>query len=146
MEYPELMADIPRGVEDMRGEVSLDEQRLPLAVFARPERIAREPRLRFTGNGVFLGIIGGATETRQHGDVSEPHVLGGTAISVRNDMHMLTAAGSRAGKGRSAIIPTLLTYEGSVLAIAPKGELANITAAAREKRLDQKVCVLDPFW
>ena len=101
MKYPELLADIPRGVEDASGEVRLDEQQLPLAVFARPQRIAGDPRLRFTGNGVFLGVIGGAMEMRQHGDVSEPHVLGGMPIGIRNDMHMLTAAGSRAGKGRS---------------------------------------------
>jgi|EndMetStandDraft_5_1072996.scaffolds.fasta_scaffold02362_4 type IV secretion system protein VirD4 len=145
MNYPELLQDIPRGVESGDGEVRLDEQQLPLAVFARPDRIAREPRLRFSGQGVFLGTVGGMTEIRQHCEISEPHALGGTPIGIRNDMHMLTVAGSRAGKGRSAIIPTLLTYEGSVLAIDPKGELANLTARTRAKKLGQKVYVLDPF-
>jgi type IV secretion system protein VirD4 len=141
----DLLADIPRGVEDAQGEVRLDEQRLPLAVFARPERIARDPALRFNAGRIFLGVVGGHIETRPRGDGAEPHVLGGTPIGIASDMHMLTVAGSRAGKGRSAIVPTLLTYEGSVLGIDPKGELANLTARTREEKLGQKVCVLDPF-
>ena len=36
----------------------------------------------------------------------------------------MTVVGSRAGKGVSLMIPNLLLYEGSVLAIDPKGELA----------------------
>jgi type IV secretion system protein VirD4 len=145
MKYPELLADIPRGVEDADGEVRLDEQRLPLAVFARPERVARDHRLRFDGKRIFLGVVGGAIEMRDRGDATEPHVLGGTPLGIANDMHMLTVAGSRAGKGRSAIVPTLLTYEGSVWTMDPKGELATLTAQTRAQKLGQPVYVLDPF-
>jgi type IV secretion system protein VirD4 len=62
-----------------------------------------------------------------------------------DDRHVLTVAGSRAGKGTSLIIPNLLQYEGSVVAIDPKGELAAITAEHRRTKLGQRVVVLDPF-
>lgn len=56
---------------------------------------------------------------------------GGRTVGWRDDRHVLTVAGSRAGKGVSLIIPNLLLYHGSVLAIDPKGELAAITCRAR---------------
>jgi type IV secretory pathway TraG/TraD family ATPase VirD4 len=56
-------------------------------------------------------------------------------------MHMFTVAGSRAGKGPSTIVPMLLSYEGSVLVIAPRGELANLTARTARRNLGRKsVC------
>lgn len=76
----------------------------------------------------------------------------GTWIGRKDDRHHVLLAGSRAGKGRSVIIPTLATYEGSALVIDPKGELATITARRRgdgiggeETGLEQDVFVLDPF-
>ncbi len=42
-------------------------------------------------------------------------------------------------------MPNLLRYEGSVMAIDPKGELASLTTRHRLMDLKQKVCVLDPF-
>jgi hypothetical protein len=71
--------------------------------------------------------------------------LGSQFVGIDDDRHLMTVAGSRAGKGVSAIVPNLLTYRGSVLAIDPKGELACITAEYRAKSLRQKVYVLDPF-
>lgn len=72
-------------------------------------------------------------------------------IGVRDDRHLVTAAGSRAGKGTSAIIPNLCLYPGSVIVIDPKGENARLTAARRGRGspacagLQQRVCVLDPY-
>ena len=77
-------------------------------------------------------------------DGREWSVLGGTVLGIGDDRHAVLCAGSRAGKGRSCLIPTLLEYSGSVLAIDPKGELANVTAR-RRKQLGQRVCILDPF-
>jgi len=75
---------------------------------------------------------------------------GGAEYGAMDDRHVLTVAGSRAGKGASLIIPNLLQYEGSVVAIDPTGELARITAEHRAKEkeeggLGQNVLVLDPF-
>ena len=64
-------------------------------------------------------------------------------IGWSDDRHALTVAGTRAGKGTSLIIPNLLMYPGSVLAIDPKGELARITGRQRAKM--GKLVVLDPF-
>ncbi len=73
-------------------------------------------------------------------------------IGWNDDRHILTVAGSRAGKGVSLIVPNLIWYEGSALVIDPKGENAAITAGRRGNGtkkggpgLGQDVFVLDPF-
>lgn len=66
-------------------------------------------------------------------------------LGIDDDRHFLTIAGSRSGKGTSAIIPNLCLYPGSVVCLDPKGENATLTAAARGQRLGQEVYVLDPF-
>lgn len=62
-----------------------------------------------------------------------------------DDRHLVTIAGSRAGKGRSLIIPNLLSYPGSVICIDPKGENAAVSAKYRHEVLGQNVVILDPF-
>ncbi len=68
----------------------------------------------------------------------------GRGIGCSDDRHVLTVAGTRGGKGVSVLVPNLLMYDGSILAVDPKGELARITARARREK-GQKVVVLDPF-
>jgi len=68
----------------------------------------------------------------------------GHEVGIADNRHLITVAGSRAGKGTSAIIPNLLRYEGSVLVLDPKGENASITAN-RRARMGQEVHVVDPF-
>jgi type IV secretion system protein VirD4 len=80
--------------------------------------------------GIFLGYDGEGAH--------------GRPVGFTDDRHVITIAGSRAGKGRSLIVPNMLLYEGSVLAIDPKGELARITSRARAEK-GQRVFVLDPF-
>lgn len=67
----------------------------------------------------------------------------GRLVGWSDDRHLLTVAGTRGGKGASLIIPNLLLYKGSVLAIDPKGELARVTG--RRRREFGKLVVLDPF-
>lgn len=72
-----------------------------------------------------------------------------------DDRHILTVAGSRAGKGVSLIVPNLLYWPGSVIAIDPKGELATLNASRRSAIGSEwslpmdpgsgKVFVLDPY-
>jgi len=57
----------------------------------------------------------------------------------------MTVAGARAGKTSTLLIPNLLLYQGSVLVLDPKGELASATAAHRASELGQDVYVLDPW-
>jgi len=61
-----------------------------------------------------------------------------------DDRHIVTVAGSRAGKSSTVLIPNLRRYPGSVFVIDPKGELARATAAHRA-RMGQRVFVLDPY-
>lgn len=78
---------------------------------------------------------------------------GGRVIGYSDNRHLLTIAGSRAGKGVSLIIPNLIFYPGSVVVVDPKGENAARTARRRGKSgpksgaegLGQEVFVLDPF-
>lgn len=58
--------------------------------------------------------------------------------------HIVTVAGTQAGKSSTVLIPNLLRYPGSVLVLDPKGELARATAA-RRAAMGQRVYVLDPF-
>ena len=79
----------------------------------------------------------------------------GRYIGVEDDRHILTVAGSRAGKGVSLIVPNLLAWPGSAICIDPKGELATVTACRRADVSQskwavpmgegRKVFVLDPF-
>jgi type IV secretion system protein VirD4 len=72
-------------------------------------------------------------------------------LGLDDDRHFVTIAGSRSGKGTSAIIPNLCLYPGSVVCLDPKGENATKTAARRGagtsrcEGLGQEVYVLDPF-
>lgn len=65
-------------------------------------------------------------------------------ISYKGDRHLLTVAPTRSGKGTTQIIPNLLTYEGSMLVIDPKGENALITAQQR-RDMGQDVHIVDPW-
>ncbi len=65
-------------------------------------------------------------------------------IRYSGDAHLMTVAPTGAGKGRSVIIPSLLTYPGPVIVVDPKGE--NYAVTARKRRaMGQHVVKLDPF-
>ncbi len=74
-------------------------------------------------------------------------------LHYTGDRHLLTVAPTRSGKGVAAIVPNLLTYEGSAIVIDPKGENARITAARRGQGdaakgipgMGQTVHVVDPW-
>lgn len=51
--------------------------------------------------------------------------------------HSLIVAPTRAGKGVGIVIPTLLTFNGSVVALDVKGELFDLTSRARQTRGDR---------
>ena len=118
-----LLEDLPRGVrtKDPSAQVT------PRAAWANTENILASEKLKYNSNKILLGCIDGQL------------------IGTDEDRHIITIAGSRAGKGVSVIIPNLIHYRGSVLVIDPKGELASITAEQRAKNLGQEVHVLDPF-
>jgi len=51
--------------------------------------------------------------------------------------HCLVSAPTRAGKGVSVVIPTLLTFDGSIIALDVKGELFDLTSRARRNKGDR---------
>lgn len=88
----------------------------------------------------------------EHGVVGETGIRlgrfadkkGEKPLHYDSDRHLLTIAPTRSGKGTSAIIPNLLTYDGSALVIDPKGENAMITAGRRFV-MGQDVQIVDPW-
>jgi type IV secretion system protein VirD4 len=66
-------------------------------------------------------------------------------IGILDDRHVVTFAGTRAGKGVSALIPNLLGYDGSMVIVAPKSELPEQTARHRAERLGHTVFLHDAY-
>ncbi len=65
-------------------------------------------------------------------------------IAYGGSAHLMTVAPTGTGKGRSVVVPTLLTYPGSIVVMDPKGENYAITARAR-REMGQQVIRLNPF-
>jgi type IV secretion system protein VirD4 len=61
----------------------------------------------------------------------------GKYLTSADQPHSLVVAPTRAGKGVGVVIPTLLTFNGSVLALDVKGELFDLTSRARKARGDR---------
>ena len=117
--------DIPRGLSSRY----LGMQAVPQARWQTPEIILDRQALAYDPDNPGGKILIGA--------------FGDKLIGIDDNRHVLTVAGSRSGKSVT-IVGNLLFYRGSVLAMDPKAELANITAE-RRAALGQKVIVLDPF-
>ena len=123
--FDDFTRDIPRGLSARY----LKQQTAPQARWQLPEVISERTVLDYDPRKPGGKILIGA--------------LGSKLVGIEDNRHVLTVAGSRAGKSVT-LINNLLFYRASVLATDPKAELANITAA-RRAALGQKVHVLDPF-
>lgn len=121
----DFMRDIPRGLRNR----FLREQKIPQASWQLPEAVLSSDALVYDPNNPGSKVLIGT--------------VGNKLIGIEDNRHVLTVAGSRAGKSVT-IVSNLLFYKGSVLATDPKAELASITARRRAE-LGQKVYVLDPF-
>ena len=103
-------------------------------------------------DGLFLGWIKSQTHRRfgfRSGASTADHASSSaesdsTPVTYGGDSHLMTFAPTGSGKGRGLIIPTLLSYTGSVVVIDPKGENYAVTAR-RRREMGHKVVVLDPF-
>lgn len=120
-----MLSDTPRGVASRR----LNEQTPPQARFLESEDILNHAPLRYDPKNPQGKILLGA--------------IGDDLVGIAEDRHILTVAGSRAGKS-VGVINNLYFYNGSVMVVDPKGELASKTAI-RRARLGQKPYILDPF-
>ncbi len=114
----------------------------------KPKATKPNPALDWSPNSLFLGW----KETDTHGEVGFHALRAGTPADNSNaepllysgDGHLMTIAPTGAGKGVGVIVPNLLTYPGSVIAVDIKGELTQVTAR-RRREMGQQVVVLDPF-
>lgn len=70
--------------------------------------------------------------------------VGDRLLGRADDRHMVTIAGSRAGKSQTVLIPNLQRYPGPAVVIDPKGELYAATAARRQA-LGHRIVLLNPF-
>ena len=61
----------------------------------------------------------------------------GKYLTNNDHPHSLVVAPTRAGKGVGIVIPTLLTFDGSIVALDVKGELFEMTSRARLARGDK---------
>jgi len=104
-------------------------------------RWARFDELRRAG---FLKPFGRVTGPL-FGKTTGPRWLG-SYLSNGEYAHSLVVAPTRAGKGVGIVIPTLLSFKGSVLALDVKGELFELTSRARKAQGHKifKFCPFDP--
>lgn len=121
---------LPRGVPGTHVRTGA----APRALWMSPQTLGQSAFWSYDPNKIVLGISDGKR------------------VGVSDNRHLMTIAGSRAGKGTSAIVPNLLVYPGSVLVLDPKGENATLTAERRglgrdiaKGGLGHEVYVIDPF-
>lgn len=111
-------------------------------------RVFEQARFGLGGSARFAGLVeewASLFKNQKHGlflgrSLYNPFLT----IGSEDPRHMMTIAGTRGGKGTTAIIPNLLLWEGSALIIDPKGTNAAVTAR-RRREMGQKVYLVDPF-
>lgn len=81
--------------------------------------------------------------TKLEGDKIILGAIGETAITVKDNMHLMTIAGTRSGKTVN-LKNNLFFHKSSVLAIDVKSELARDTALIRHEDLGQDIFIIDP--
>lgn len=101
-----------------------------------PETLA-EPALPLGRSAAARGAVG-FQNTQALGARS------GTLLGDASERHALVIAPTGAGKGRSVLLPWLLSYAGGAIVVDPKGEAASVTARWRRQH-GQTVCVVDPW-
>jgi type IV secretion system protein VirD4 len=102
-----------------------------LGVWPEPLKASGKPALPAKSRGAGYPLVTTGAKVRRAG------------ASV-DDGHVITVAGTGAGKGVAVVKPNLMTYAGSVVVLDPKGENFASTLAARVA-LGSRVCLVDPF-
>lgn len=99
---------------------------------------------RTSTSGLFLGWTKEFDQPVGFAGGSPPAQVAGKPIFYHGDAHALSIGSTGSGKGRSAIIPNLLTYRGPIITVDINGINSQI-AARRRRDLGRRVAVLDPL-
>lgn len=82
-------------------------------------------------------------------DVNDESILVGQyknkMIAYNGDLHVFLAALTGSGKGVGFVIPNLLNWGGSAIALDVKREAYDITAKYREQKLNSKISIFNPL-
>lgn len=113
---------------------------------AESQALSFEPQQNEAGK-IFLGTIGSPMETDFDPSTGNTryYAVGGKLLGLVDDRHVFLMAGTRSGKGRGLLTPTLLTFRAGMTVIDLKGDMARTTARFRKEIMRQRVVVLDPF-
>jgi len=116
-----------------------------ISIILKFHRKAKEPNAQVLGSAGFATIkeLGAAQKNARGGGTVVLGKVGGKLQTYNSDKHVLMIVANRSGKGVSYILPSLLSYQGSVFVTDPKGENASISAKYRATL--GKVCVIDPW-
>lgn len=68
-----------------------------------------------------------------------------TYLQLKGQGHVITFAGTRAGKGVGLVLPNLISWGGAMFVFDPKSENFLITHSVRKKLHNQPVYLFDPF-
>ena len=98
---------------------------------------------RLRAGEVFLGWKTSPASASPVGFYRPPPPPREEPLFAPDESHLITVAPNGAGKGRSALIPTLLSYPGTCVVIDPKGEALAVTHRHRQSL--GPVVVFDPF-
>jgi type IV secretion system protein VirD4 len=82
---------------------------------------------------LFLGCLWGRGWSDNH------------VIRVSDYVHLASFASTGGGKGVSVVLPTLLSYRGSVVVTDPKSENLRIVGEHRRKKFGHRIIRLEPF-
>lgn len=97
---------------------------LPMAGWVHPEQLS--PKWDWTPGKILLGRTGSRL------------------IGFDDDRHVVTFAGTGAGKTSTVLKHNVAAWPGSIVVLDPKGELAK-TTAARRRAAGHRVFIFDPF-
>jgi type IV secretion system protein VirD4 len=96
-------------------------------------------------SGLPLGWLTPQRQVKSIGfGIDKPPSADAELLSFSGESHLLCVAPTGAGKGRSVVIPALLSHPGPTLTIDLKGENYQVTARYR-RELGHRVVALDPF-
>lgn len=137
-----------------------DDGALQIGFFPHPEFMETLEKARIQAADAWIAVAASAQPAKAKARLQQQieerfeklYVAACRPVTLADDRHCLTAAGSRSGKGSSSLLRNLMLFTGSAVVLDPKGESAIITAERRGpgnaewcEGMGQRVLVFDPY-